>query len=146
MRSRDLRTRILRGALAGAVGNELLLLFSALSYKLTLGRVPYQGLFLMAVPVYMLVGAVIGAAVGAVVGVCAIKSGRTPGAFARACIGAVCVVVLILIVRWVSAQDEAGLIMPSLAYRVTAFVLTALMLGALPGIAARPSVKRPAFA
>jgi|ERR1051325_935841 hypothetical protein len=142
MGDKDIAAFIGRGALAGAVGYPWLLLYGALSYKFTLGYIPYSYIYIFYVPMYLMLGGIIGATIGGVIGICSIKSGRRLGTIVRALIGIGCVVGLSLVLQLLSDEDRSGVDRPSVRYRIVLYILTALLIGALPGIAARPSVKQ----
>ena len=142
MGKQNIGTFIWRGAVGGAVGNLLFLLYGALSYKFTLGHIPYPQLFILAIPMYLVIGAAIGAVIGIIIWGCLIKSGRNIGAVVRACIGMGSVIIIGLLMSLISKEDSRGLVPPSLAYRIVTGILAVLVLGALPGLVARPNAKQ----
>ena len=133
---------IWRGAIGGAVGNLLFLLYGALSYKFALGYIPYPQLFILGIPTYVMTGAVIGAIIGILIWICCIKSGRNLGAIVRALIGIGSVIIIGLLMSLISKEDGRGLVPTSLVYRIATGILAVLVLGALPGLVARPNTKQ----
>src|SRR5690349_18368279 len=86
-RTTDHIARVYRSVFIGALGGLLFLLGFALSEKLRLGYVPYGGaLELVAVPVFLLVGAVYGLVIAIIFLVLALKA-IYPSRLVRAIIG-----------------------------------------------------------
>ena len=131
-------TFIYRGSLAGAAGQLLFLLFAALSYLIPLGHLPYPHLFILAIPMYLLIGAVTGALIGIIVWGCYVKSGRNISPLVRALIGTGSILVIGLLWRLATNENDDGLPTPSLAYRITHTMVALATSGMLPGVAARP--------
>src|SRR4051812_16934459 len=79
-----------RGALGGIMGSIILLLLSALNYRLTLGYIPYSYLFIVAgLAVALPVGIMIGAIIGVVVRLLEFKTERSLGVVMRALAGGI---------------------------------------------------------
>src|SRR4051812_38363098 len=132
-----------RGALGGIMGSIILLLLSALNYRLTLGYIPYSYLFIVAgVAVALPVGIMIGAIIGVVIRLLEFKTERSLGVVMRALAGVIIALITSFGMSSSSAKNEratlAGSIINSLPWMFT--------LGVLPGIMERrPRNNRETF-
>ena len=112
-----------------------------LSDKLRLGYVPYGGaLELVAVPVFLLVGAVYGLVVAIIFLVLALKA-IYPSRVVRAIIGSVIPFVFVTVTNLVRSGENTGVYPPTPTEAVTNVVLYVVCFGALPGIAAYTKIK-----
>lgn len=132
---------IWRGALGGALGAPLFLIGLAVHDKLRLGHVPYGGaLELIALPTFLLIGAIFGASIGGIIWVVAAKlRGKIP-AIIRAIIGAAFTLLVVAAFQLLRTDNNSGLIPPTIGEVLVNLVMYVACFGALPGIAARPRI------
>ena len=133
---------IWRGALGGTLGAPLLLTGLALHEKLRMGYIPYGGgLEIIALPTFLLVGAVFGAVVGGVIWIFVriIGAAKLP-VMMRAIIGAAFLVIFISVSQMLRGKTNSGLIPPTPLEAIINVLLYITSFGALPGIAARPRI------
>ena len=130
-----------RGALAGALGGPLCLLGVALVEKLRLGYVSYGGVLeILAVPTFLLVGAVYGTVVALVLWILALRDVYPP-AFVRAILGASIPFLFVTILNVARSGQNTGLYPPTPMEAFANAVIYCTAFGALPGLAARPKNK-----
>lgn len=87
---------VARGALGGAIVGFILILVSVITYKITLGYIPYAYLFIIpSLPMILGLPAVIGALIGTSIWILSVISGRTFGIAGRAIIGFVTALILL---------------------------------------------------
>ena len=134
---------IWRGAVGGALGAPILLVGLILRDKLVMGHVPYGGaLELIGLPAFLLFGAIVGTLIGAIFWVLVAKTGIKLPAIIRAVMG----ICFVLLVRWflIALKDDTtgGLVPPSPTEAVTNMMLYVGSFGALPGVMARPRIKK----
>jgi hypothetical protein len=133
---------IWRGALGGVLGAPLFLIGLALHDKLRMGYIPYGGgLEILALPTFLLVGAVFGAAVGGIIWVFVrlIGPARLP-AIIRAIIGASFILIGLGLLQMLRSEVNSGVIPPTPMEAAINVLMYIVSFGALPGIAARPGI------
>ena len=133
---------IWRGALGGALGAPIFLIGLALHDKLRLGHVPYGGaLEFVALPTFLLIGAIFGALIGGIIWVIETKLRRSRiPAIIRALIGAAFILLVVAAVQLLRTDDNGGLIPPTIGEVLVNLLMYVACFGALPGIAARPRI------
>ena len=133
---------IWRGALGGALGAPLLLIGIALHDKFRMGYIPYGGgLEIIALPTFLVVGAVFGAVIGGIIWVFVrmIGTAKLP-AIIRAIIGASFTLIVLGLLQMLRSEVNSGLIPPTPMEAVINVLMYIVSFGALPGIAARPGI------
>jgi hypothetical protein len=131
-----------RGALGGALGAPIFLIGMALYEKLRIGYVVYGGaLEIGALPIFLVIGAVLGATIGVIIwgGVATLGRAKFP-AIIRATIGALFILIFLGVIQVLSSEANNGLIPPAPMEAWVKVVLYVVSFGALPGIAARPRI------
>lgn len=124
-----------RGAVGGALGGLLLLMISALQYKLTLGYVPYAHLFIIqGLPVALVAGAFIGGLVGGVIWILSAIMRRNFGVVLRSLIGFLLFFGVFLLFVLLRAEGGSS---GALKQQALSGMMGSLFLGALPGAAAQ---------
>jgi hypothetical protein len=130
-----------RGALAGALGGPLCLLGVALVEKLRLGYVSYGGaLEILAIPTFLLVGAVYGTVVALILWILTLRNVYPP-AVIRAMLGALVPLLFVTILNVARSGENTGITPPTLMEAAANAVIYCTAFGALPGLAARPKEK-----
>jgi hypothetical protein len=132
---------IWRGAFGGALGAPVFLTGLALNEKFRIGHVLYGGaLEVVALPTFLLVGAVFGAVIGGIIwaSVRIIGTARLP-TIIRAIFGASITLILFGIFLMLGSGANRG-IPPAPMEAMINVLLFIVSFGALPGIAARPRI------
>jgi hypothetical protein len=128
---------IWRGALGGAIGWLLIVIYFAFRNPMDYLAIPYA-------PVIIFIGMIIGGAIGAVFWVLSIISEINPGMITRALVGMGLVLILGYILfrnesrECVYGVNETGMRYTSSDRRIIDPLVLVLLSGALPGIMARP--------
>ena len=132
---------IWRGALGGALGAPVFLTGLALHEKFRIGHVLYGGaLEVVALPYFLLVGAVFGAVIGGIIwaSVRIMGTARLP-TIIRAIFGALFTLILFVVLQMLRGGTNRGMPTPPMEAMIN-LLLFIVSFGALPGIAARPRI------
>jgi hypothetical protein len=130
---------VARGALGGAIVGFIMLLVSVITYKITLGYVPYAYLFIIpGLPMALGFGALVGVLIGTSVWILSVISGRTFGSAGRAIIGFVTALIIVSLYAYLHTE-EPGYYHATLTWtrKVFDWFLSGVLLGVLPGMMAR---------
>ena len=128
---------IWRGALGGAIGWLLIVIYFALRNPMDYLAIPYA-------PVIMFIGMIVGAVIGAIFWILSITSEINPGMITRALVGMGLVLILGYLLfsnerrKCVYCNNETEMMSASSDRRITDPLVLVLLSGALPGIMARP--------
>lgn len=143
MQKRSPAPYVLRSLLSGALGGLLILVIGILYEIQRLGHVPYLSLVVFAgVPLFLLGGAAIGGVVGLLIWGIGLIFKRELGAVWRAIAGFVCAEIVIGSIWLLRTQDNGLTYEPaSWTWQVFNWVIFGIILGALPGLMARPRVR-----
>ena len=132
-----------RGAAGGALGGFTILMATITWYLVTLGGIPYAYLFIFqGLPLALGVGILVGGFVGAIIWTLGQVKAREFSSVGRTVIGFVIVLVVVVLFVALRPQDPEKLRFPreqvSWTQQAIKVVMLALVLGALPGVLAKP--------